>query len=848
MKQTIETFLKRLEIEHGAVVEEILDTIRTCKTEKIVGLEDRMASLFCRAISELPQDHIDEDKGNQIVDAFENIKSMANLKRNTSELKTFFFLAEIYNRIPVDDEISDFESLLDNLEKIRIIFKIKDVQGNSVFPIETKIFGIINCDNLMTDIIKVKSVQALMLALQIFDKNQYPKELSQIEEIVHSKGLRFVEYLFNGAIRLGGEDWKINYEANGALVLYDFTSGKLLVRNSKSEYFDANIVDEDCYAFAELKAEKNDLQEEIAFYVEYSIKEHKRIDLRKELTCNNNSANIFKILSLIFDQKYYNVIMQDSLVKVEDKILPLNPFSINDKNCICDGKANINARRAVAEWLHRYPLVEVSGIGLNYVNLGTLLLLIDIFEVPLRELGLQSSDLKLDELLMHWIDLSENKQKAFNEYLQRVDELLKYVKDDKSFFEKRYVNEFLLPYQISEEILLRLGFDDMVYDNPIYECDIKYDFFNDKQVGEILGEPQIDISEYTFEDLDGESQGIIEGKFKVIINQEEKKVFYGTDIYYFRSLVDKVKLLNSRLLPWTVVNKVQDIPLNKVIDMMECFRVAFQKKHLETPLASVAKYRIANHILLLKLDEQLIDRWFTLMLKHEIVDYSVIENKTGIYNAADVLYVAKDRSRSQSTLKYINDKYIFDPLVRSDVDIFDQKITRDTEGYKINGKLIQSIYFLFDLIQNGKATKDTITYYMSTTAAEDDRHMSFLCGGKRVRLIDIIKTNGCKVKIHTIYSGREGRKNVQDYWNASYSGIDGEVIEPLVELNTKVSKADIDLIDIMYKGILKGKIFEGDYLVVREFNQPAHNVMSDELQDLEKITALFCRRKDREQR
>ena len=53
-------------------------------------------------------------------------------------------------------------------------------------------------------------------------------------------------------------------------------------------------------------------------------------------------------------------------------------------------------------------------------------------------------------------------------------------------------------------------------------------------------------------------------------------------------------------------------------------------------------------------------------------------------------------------------------------------------------------------------------------------------------LIDIIKKNGCKIKIHTIYSGRNGRKNVQDYWNASYNGIDGEVIEPLVELNTKV--------------------------------------------------------------
>ena len=848
MKQKIETLLKRLEIEHDSVVGDILEEIRTCKTEKIVGLEDRMAALFCRAISKLPQDEISEENGRKIEQAFSNIVLMTNDEKHTSELKTFFFLADIYNNIQTDDEIADFESLLDNLEKIRIIFKIRNSEGNLVFPIATKIFSIINCDNLMTEIVKVKSVQALMLALQIFDKTQYPKELSQIEEIVRSKQLRFVEYLFDGAIRLGGEDWKWNYEANGSLVLFNHKNNTFLVRNVKKEYFDVDISEKDVYSFSGLKAEMNDSQEEIAYYIEYSIEQNESIDLKKELVRENNSSSIFQILSLIFDYKYYNVVMKESIIRVGNRVLPINPFSINDKYCIYNGKVNPDARNAIMEWLYKYSLVEVTGIGLNYVNLGTILFLMEINEVPLVELGLDNPNMKLDDLLFKWIELSNNKQKTFNEYLQRIEESLKYVKDDKSLYEKKYVNEFLLPYQIPQDILLKLDFEDVIYENPIYECDIRYDYFNEKQTGSIIGEQNVDISEYAFEDLNGESSDKIEGKYKVIINQEEKKVFYGNTIYFYQLLVNKVSLLNSRLLSWNVINKVQDIVLKKMIDMMDCFRYGFRKIHKEIPIEAIAKYRIANHILLLKLDEQLVDKWFSLMLKHEKVDYSVIENKSELYNATDVLYVAKDRSRSQSTLKYINDKYIFDPLVRSDIDIFDQKITLNKDGYSVNGNLIHSIYFLFDLIQNGKATKETIKYYMNPDSEEDDRHMSFWCDKKRVKLTDIINKNNCDVKIYTIYSGKDGRENVQKYWNTLYSEIDGEVIEPLVELNKKVSEDDMKLINLIYKGILKGKIYIGDYLVVREFNQPAHNIMSDELQELEKTCALFCRRKDREQK
>lgn len=56
----------------------------------------------------------------------------------------------------------------------------------------------------------------------------------------------------------------------------------------------------------------------------------------------------------------------------------------------------------------------------------------------------------------------------------------------------------------------------------------------------------------------------------------------------------------------------------------------------------------------------------------------------------------------------------------------------------------------------------------------------------------------------------------------------------LLEDNNKLRKS-------IYRGRLRGQIYPGDYMVIREHNQPKHNVMSDEIMELEKVVALFCK-------
>ena len=107
----------------------------------------------------IPKDEIKK----VILDAFNNIRTIENNAHHNGELMCIYLLNLLYSKEDKLDEISedDFVLLLDNLEKIRCIFKISDVTSNLVFPIGRLLFRLINSDNLFTEIEKSSSVQRL---------------------------------------------------------------------------------------------------------------------------------------------------------------------------------------------------------------------------------------------------------------------------------------------------------------------------------------------------------------------------------------------------------------------------------------------------------------------------------------------------------------------------------------------------------------------------------------------------------------------------------------------------------------------------------------------------------------
>ena len=93
-----------------------------------------------------------------------------------------------------------------------------------------------------------------------------------------------------------------------------------------------------------------------------------------------------------------------------------------------------------------------------------------------------------------------------------------------------------------------------------------------------------------------------------------------------------------------------------------------------------------------------------------------------------------------------------------------------------------------------------------------------------------------------LYIQEKVEEKIQEYLNKKLAYRKYTVLEPLKNRSRVLSKEDDELCKSIYKGPLKGKIYPGDYIVVREYNQPKHNIMSDDIMKLEKVTALFCKR------
>lgn len=848
MKERIETFLKRIDLKPELELAcEIFKFIEQCDAKRIIGLEERMAALFCRSVACLPQNHITEDVKDLLMNAFENIRTMANEANGTSELRTLFLLNQVYksnSRAKYDEMIKeDFELLLDNLEKIRILFRIVDDNANEYFPISSLLFNLIKSDNLVRDISEVKTIQALMLALQIFDKNKYPKQFEDIENIVYEKNLKFVDYLLKGACRLGGDEWKSNYEKNGTLILYnnDKINGSILIRNMNREYFNIDRSIQEIYNFSEVYEEKNEENIGVAYYVEYPLKNYDTVDLKKEFSIPNNRKSILQILKIIYEDKCYNILFENALFRDSQTIRVINPFSKIDTYTIVNGNSVTDGFVEVTEWLKKYGLVTLAGKGIEIVNLGTLISLEKICNVDFDLIGINDENITFADLLMNWIRYCEDKRDSFNTFLKEYTEKLKYINDIQDLFGKKFKNDYFMPYSIKEELINELDFDEIINTLPIDTFHIKKDFLNENVIVSRI-ENQEDFSDYEIKDIMGDTTDGLTGEIVACIDEENHTLYTGLEVKYYVLLKEKIAQLNNKTLCKDVIDKIDEFSISQFEKMLFCFKTAYNKVHPGILMRDIVRYRLAHHLLLLQLNQDQVMQWINLLKQHEIVEYSFV-NSLPYSGESGILYVPKDRSRSHSTFKYVYEKYISSPLKRDIVDIYDQKISLEKDGYYVGHEKITKVVFLFDLIQNGKATIDTLEYYLNKNSVEDNIHMVFYCNGRKVSIAEILGVNSaCEIEIYTIYSGDGGRKKVQKYIDKKLANTKSTVLEPLRELSQVLSKEDNELCKLIYQGRLGGKIYPGDYMVIREYNQPKHNIMSDEIMKLEKVVALFCKR------
>ncbi len=815
--------------------------------------DNEIAILFCRNTEQLKKEYIDIKIKEALISAFDNICQIANENKESGELKTFYFLNKLYssykNNISPDyteQEKNDFEKLLDNLGKIDVIFGLTDEKNKEYFPISSLLYNIIKCEDLKNDLNKSKTIQTLMLALQIY--KQYPDvgEFDSIKKYLEGLNLEFVNYLIEeGTKRIGGVNWEQNYEKNGSLILYSPCKKRILIRNIRKEYFNISREIIEKYNMSDIRYEKNNKGENIAFYVEYDITQMDLNDLDfidiVKLIENDKKDKIVKLLYLIYDDGYYNIVSEMSLFYVNDELYPVNPFCKNDEYTIIDSNNYLNGLQEVSEWLKRFGLFVLVGNGIDVINLGTLVSLEQINHVNISMLKLNENNMNFNRLLSNWIEnCKEDKFTVFNKFLGDYIEKLKYITSKPSLFEKRYENDYYMPYCIDEEILKKIGFDEHIWGLTIHALKVEFSLFDNNYVITNINTGK-DYSDYQREYLEGFDEDTLNHcEILAAVDDVNKTIYFSEDIEVYNRLINTIKQHNIKALPYDLAMTNSDV--DTIVKMMECFENAISKIHGKIPIKDVARYRIAHHLLLIEVTRDNINKWIKLLSFQQIIKYDIA--KLPFVEEEGVLYVPKDRSNAYSTYKYIYQNYLSKVTSRDIIDIYDQKISMDSDDcYCINSSKITKIVFLFDLVQKGTATKNTIKCHLE--GQDNDKLFEFFCNGNKIKLYDIIEKNNPKILLHFIYAGETGIEKVKDFMNEKYKNIDYEIIDPINKLDsnkTWTEEKSALCKEIYGEGILGGNICIDDYPIVREFNQPKHNIMSNELMNIEKVVALFCKK------
>ncbi|WP_286907345.1 hypothetical protein [Clostridium sp. UBA1652] len=847
MKDKINTYVKRIDlinISNENLVNEILQFISSLLARDIADNQEELGILFYRSVSRLNQDNCSPETEKNIIDAFDNIGTMSVENQSISELKTIYFLQRIYSKnsnniieLPKESIKSEFLNLLENLEQIRILFKIKS-KDITIFPISNLLFDVIKCDNLLDELNYIKILQTLMLALQIFNSNEYTEEFDCIKSIIDDSELTFASYLLEYSIRIGGKDWIRNYEKNGVLILYNPNRKKVLIRNIKIEYF--KLIGKEYLNISEIKTEKNHNKEAIAYYIEYDLNSLVSVDIFEEFKKSNNFERIFEILKIVINERYYNILIKDSLIVSNGKIMPINPFSNEDKYSIYRDNDVIPSFDNIMPCFNSFSLNKIVGDGIDYINLGILFSLQKIEMVNLQKLDLENSELRFNTLLKNWLTECTDKEKSFNNFLKIYTEQLAYVEDKNKFLQKEYEGEYFIPYQLDEEIINILDFSDYITKENIIKCIYEEDFFSgEKKI--IRTDTGQDITFYKKICDDEKEQ--IKGEFSACINDEEKVLYVGEDIENYSRILHKIRDINKSMLSEELLELISEVHISELFSYMKMHVKAWSKIHPKATFDSIVRYRLANHLLLFNFDKSKFFNWFRLIKKHDIVDYSIISKSQFLdIDKKGVLYVLKDRSRSQSTFKYINYEYINSSTHRDKVDLFDPIVEKNDSGYyTINGELIKEVCFVFDVIQRAGATKCTLNYYLSHKSKQDDKHIQIYVLGKWVSINEIIQKNNATIVVYSIYASNEGEKNVNDYLKSSKYLYNLMIKDE--EISSKLDPSDKSLIKDIY-GKYSGEIEIDDFIVIREFNQPKHNIFHKELLVPERICSLFVKRKE----
>lgn len=824
------------------IIIEILQEINKIYFQQEPIDNSSLAKLFFLTIKTIDERKISCDLTltNLIKETFERIQSSySKLDKNSSVyeillnfLREIRLLPELYTEIedPISIELNEnFSKICELLEKISFIFRLKDAEDNFIFPINS-LLSYFLIEEMNYEQLTQRQIYIFILAMELFDEvNQNRKKL---EEFAKNHNIVWLSLLVNNqAERNNLSICKDNLIKNGTLVLKDIINNQIYIRNTKASYFDGKY---------KLNEETNSSGTSIAYFIQIPFPKNAKFISIKDIFLGDNLENKLDVLKYIYDEHCYNIFLEKSFYLDGTAIQVVNPYVNKDHYVVLPPEIGNNPiekanNQTIFETLSFCGLSELwKSSEFDSILLKTLLEVFIYFPKLNMNNLIQIMSKKQRDLqkeLFHYC-FSNGTISEISSFVTNYFDKINYIKSKKNI-EALKINDITYwPYKLpilkdSKEINQQL--------NNYFKID--YSFQNSTF---IAVKPQFNFSGNLDCFITDSKKTISLSKVKYDESyQFSSDIYYmlkSNDLYYFSELISKFGRLskkisdnNTECCELSYISQISQFQLDSIYQKMElqekalCENVSGNKN-------TIFSLRLFHHLVYNQiLDIRNFEIFVKLIEKHIPLKFDFIKN---IIFESNTLYIPKNPKSTDSVLYKIYDVYIHKDSQRQ-YDIFNQELDFIEDYYCLNKTKINKIVFLFDNIEQGNATADTVLAYFGINPKRIEIQ-NYYCNGAIVDVKTLITKNKITdISILAFFGSECGMENVEK----RICSLDNKIVlNKMKDLINSSSESFISKAKELYPDM----DFCKDYFpIIREFNQPKKNIFSKSCLIASNIASIF---------
>lgn len=820
---------------------EILDILYNVDSSEIPP--DCISSLFCHVVSKF-NEHVIITVANKIWDAFRNIQAIAEFiktkNKPTTEERILLFLHDLVNdENQVSDKIfEDFTAICGELEEIKYIFLLKNEDQKFFFPIGALLQKVMTSYRELQQLDQ-NIINTFILAMEMFTLENDLSNINALNSIVDKFHLEGLKILFKG--NQVYSSWRENLRQNKVLVLVDKYMHKIYIRNEDESYF-SNLNDR-----GKLCEEKNSQGKTIAYYVliEYS-EDADFISLKDVFTNPDYDLEMrLKVIDMIFNGKYYNVLSDNCFVKQGNEIKVVNEFSYKDNKIVIGNKSQ--AVNAIPEnifkyGLHKYDLNILWGNDVDYVMYGSLFRLLLLSPIALNEVSSKMNKVKSsfqDNLISLWMENLKNIEFFLPRIVDSYFNDINYIRTKGDIENKKIEDIYWLPYKFPINFIIdKINSICKTQEKTFQVVEIEVrktlngelNFFCKNQIiksRKIIGNSSINKEQLYY-------------AFK-----KKKKYYINDDASTYLKLLSIVQQKNDGIKSIRDFSFCSKMEMENIRHKMELQKEALipSKNGFFCNFNSMANLRIIHHLIYNSFSKRKWAIFIDLLDRHQEVSYSKAINTISYsFDDKNTLYVPKEDRGQCGTLSDINDKYIKDKS-RRDLGLYVERLEKKSSLYTVNGYEIKKLVLVFDVLQSGASTKKYLNSFFEPDKDSKIHIHNYYCEEEKISLSQIVESNKPEIQILFLYGTDEGTNCIKNYIKTNIFLKDAEII---CLKNIDVSPADGEFckkIRTIYEFRDDGEIpKQGFYPIIREFNQPKKNIFPSELLNPSNIASLFVKK------